>query len=567
MKNKNILVCGLFAAVLITALAFPACEQPTNSPTPTFTGITAVYNGTAAIYPTTPLDNLKTGLTVTAAYSNGATQTVTGYALSGTLTVGTSTITVTYKGKTTTFTVSVTSVPSNDITYTATQSGGADGVTDSNGITFTFSESIDSLNLTAADITVGGTVSKGLAELTGSGINWTLPITVNTAGHTTVQITKTGIEAEIKNVTVYKAGSIAPTLTGITAVYNGTAAIHPTTPLDNLKTDLTVTAAYSDSTTQTVTDYALSGTLAVGTSTITVTYEGETTTFTVTVTAPTLTGITAVYNGTAEIYPTTPLDNLKTGLTVTAAYSDGTTQPVTGYALSGTLTVGTSTITVTYEGKETTFVVTVEPMTISLLESYLNMKLPNTKDTPYNIPIKINNSSDFNTLKTVLNAAPNKYVYLDLSGSTITTIPNNAFNMGIDPDTYDSIPFVTLTGITIPDSVTSIGESAFEMCTSLDSVTIGNKVTNIVDYAFYFCTSLTSITIPANVTSIGEEVFMGCKNLVSVTFMSGSISNFATNAFPGVASPNPGNMRVEYLKTDGGAGTYTTINGNQWTKQ
>jgi len=553
MKNKNILVCGLFAITLIVTLWLTACEQPTNSPTPTLTGITAVYTGTATIYPTTPLNNLKTDLTVTAAYSDSTTQTVTGYALSGTLTVGASTITVTYKGKTTTFTVTVTAA--GQITSTLT------GITAVYNGTATIYPTTPLDNL-KTDLTVTAAYSDSTTQtVTDYALSGTL-----TVGASTITVTYEG-ETTTFNVTVTAVGSTEPTLTTITAVYNGTATIYPTTPLDNLKTGLTVTAAYSDSTTQTVTGYALSGTLTVGTSTVTVTYEGKTTTFDVPVIAPTLTGITAVYNGTAAIYPTTPLNDLKTGLTVTAAYSDSTTKTVTGYALNGTLTVGTSTITVTYEGKETTFVVTVEPMTISLLESYLNMKLPNTKDTSYSIPIKINNASDFNTLKTVLNAAPSKYVYLDLSGSTITTIPNNAFNMGIDPDTYDSIPFVTLTGITIPDSVTSIGESAFEMCTSLDSVTIGNKVTNIVDYAFYFCTSLTSITIPASVTSIGEEVFMGCKNLVSVTFMSGSISNFATDAFPGVASPNPGNMRVEYLKTDGGAGTYTTINGNQWTKQ
>ena len=50
---------------------------------------------------------------------------------------------------------------------------------------------------------------------------------------------------------------------------------------------------------------------------------------------------------------------MKPYLTVTARYSDGTTQTVTGYALSGTLTKGTSTITVSYSGKTTQFTVNV----------------------------------------------------------------------------------------------------------------------------------------------------------------------------------------------------------------
>jgi hypothetical protein len=75
---------------------------------------------------------------------------------------------------------------------------------------------------------------------------------------------------------------------------------------------------------------------------------------------PTLSSITAVFNqGTATIYDTDTLDSLKQYLTVTATYSDSTTETVTTYTLSGTLVVGTSTITVSYGGKTTSFIVTV----------------------------------------------------------------------------------------------------------------------------------------------------------------------------------------------------------------
>ena len=56
-------------------------------------------------------------------------------------------------------------------------------------------------------------------------------------------------------------------------------------------------------------------------------------------------------------------------------------------------------------------------------------------------------------------------------------------------------------------SVTSIGNYAFEDCSSLTSVTIPNSVTSIGDKAFYDCSSLTSVTIPNSVTSIGYEAF------------------------------------------------------------
>ena len=68
--------------------------------------------------------------------------------------------------------------------------------------------------------------------------------------------------------------------------------------------------------------------------------------------------------------------------------------------------------------------------------------------------------------------------------------------------------------ITIPNSVTSIGEYAFYGCSGLTSVTIPNSVTSIGSRAFSGCSGLTSVTIPNSVTSIGSYAFYAVPNIV-----------------------------------------------------
>ena len=65
------------------------------------------------------------------------------------------------------------------------------------------------------------------------------------------------------------------------------------------------------------------------------------------------------------------------------------------------------------------------------------------------------------------------------------------------------------TTIAIPDSVTEIGNGAFDSCTDLISVIIPQSVTRIGAYAFAGCTSLRSVVLPASVTEIGENAFFG----------------------------------------------------------
>ena len=80
----------------------------------------------------------------------------------------------------------------------------------------------------------------------------------------------------------------------------------------------------------------------------------------------------------------------------------------------------------------------------------------------------------------------------------------------------------SLTSVTIPDGVTSIGYSAFSDCSSLTSITLPASMTSIEAYAFDGCDSLASITLPASVTSIKYSVFRGCDSLKTITVAEGN---------------------------------------------
>ena len=99
---------------------------------------------------------------------------------------------------------------------------------------------------------------------------------------------------------------------------------------------------------------------------------------------------------------------------------------------------------------------------------------------------------------------------------TSVTIPSSVTTIG-----GSAFMFSSLISVTIPGGVTTIGRSAFRECESLTSVTISSGVTTIGDFAFYLCESLTSVTIPNSVTTIGKRAFAGCDSLTSVSIPSG----------------------------------------------
>ena len=148
--------------------------------------------------------------------------------------------------------------------------------------------------------------------------------------------------------------SVSPTTASITGT--GTSQLSAiTTPAGG-----TVAWSSSDTSVATVSSSGLVTGVGNGTCTITASAGGKSATCAVTVTGfRTLTGIEAVYTQSGTVYDTATLDDLEDDLVVTGTYDDSSTETITDYTLSGTLAEGTSTITVSYGGKTTTFTVTV----------------------------------------------------------------------------------------------------------------------------------------------------------------------------------------------------------------
>ena len=138
-------------------------------------------------------------------------------------------------------------------------------------------------------------------------------------------------------------------------------------------------------------------------------------------------------------------------------------------------------------------------------------------DTSYTIP---------NSVTSIEN-----YAFENCSSLTRITIPDGVTSIGVS--TFECCS--SLTSIKIPDSVTSIGYRSFWGCRSLTSITIPDSVTSIESDAFENCSSLTSITILDSVTSIGSCAFNGCSSLTSLTIPE-SVTRIGDNAFDGCSS-------------------------------
>lgn len=100
------------------------------------------------------------------------------------------------------------------------------------------------------------------------------------------------------------------------------------------------------------------------------------------------------------------------------------------------------------------------------------------------------------------------------------TIPQSVTSIGDSAFSF----CIALTEVTIPQSVTSIGDSAFSHCEKMDSLTINDATTSIGSWAFDECYKLTTLSLGKNITTIGDHAFGCCYGMHSFTIKDATTS-------------------------------------------
>ena len=317
---------------------------------------------------------------------------------------------------------------------------------------------------------------------------------------------------------------------------------------DTLNTaGLTLKAAYNNGTTQTITGgftctpTALS---TAGVQTVTVSYGGKTATFTVNVQDVTLSGIAIASNPTkTSYYVGDTLDT--TGLKLTATYSNGTTQTITGgFTCTPTAltSAGMQTVTVNYGGKTATFAVNVElpvlpfvTLTFDPTDGVLDLA-----DTPEKtvypgeaygrLPEPTADGMVFLGWYTESGKRITSLTTCDLTGdATVSARWALASAEGWSFD--ETTGTLTLDGSGAMKEYTSAAEAPwYSYRDSIEHLVVKSGVTSLSSYAFVGCQNLADITLPDTLQTIGTMTFYGCDKLDNVTIPA-SVRTIGSYAF------------------------------------
>src|SRR6185436_1570596 len=129
----------------------------------------------------------------------------------------------------------------------------------------------------------------------------------------------------------------------------------------------------------------------------------------------------------------------------------------------------------------------------------------------------------------VTNLGDNPFLFCS-SMTEIIVDTNNQFYSSVDGVLFNKNQTTLLQwpegkpgSVTIPNSVTTIGHSAFNSCQTLTNLTIPATVTNIEALAFQ-TSSLTSVNIPGTITAVGQAAFNGCTGLTNITIGNGVVT-------------------------------------------
>ena len=144
------------------------------------------------------------------------------------------------------------------------------------------------------------------------------------------------------------------------------------------------------------------------------------------------------------------------------------------------------------------------------------------------------------------------YAFEGCSSMTELTLPNSVRSIGI----YAFKGCSGLTEQTLPNSVRSIGESAFDGCSGMTELTLPNSITSIGVGVFQGCSGMTELTLPNSITSIGDGAFAYCSGLAKIASLAGIPPMCGRKVFDGVNKTN-----CELIVPEGSVAAYKQAYG------